>query len=75
MANAHEPSSEAELARSIARLWPHREHESNAVMGLFCRCGLHRWRQLDLANLVSGRAVDYCFWCSKIRIDGTIHDP
>jgi hypothetical protein len=67
--------SDAALAASLAKLWPHREHESNAVKGLLCGCGVHRWRKLDLRELVPGRDVRYCFWCSKVRIDGTIHKP
>jgi hypothetical protein len=41
-------SSDEALAASLAKLWPHREHEANAVKNLFCRFGLHRWRKLDL---------------------------
>lgn len=69
------PGPDGELATSLARLWPHREHESNAVKNLFCRCGVHRWRQLDLKELVPNKAVDYCFWRSKVRIDGIMYDP
>jgi hypothetical protein len=68
-------SPDQALAASLAKLWPHREHESNAVKALLCRCGLHRWRTLDLSELVPGRDVRYCFWCSKVRIDGTIYEP
>jgi hypothetical protein len=69
-------ASDAALATSLAtKLWPHREHESNAVKGLCCRFGLHRWRQLDLRELVPGREVHFCFWCSKVRIDGIVYDP
>lgn len=64
-----------ELAASLAKLWPHREHESGAIRGLLCRAGVHRWRRLDLDRLARGRDVDYCFWCSKVRIDGQIHNP
>jgi hypothetical protein len=70
-----EPSSDAALATSLARLWPHREHESNAVKNLCCGLNLHRWRQLDLSELVPDREIHYCFWCSKIRIDGAIYEP
>ncbi len=66
-------ASDAALAVSLAKLWPHREHESNAVKGLLCRCGAHCWRTLDLENLAPGRNVSYCFWCAKVRIDGTIY--
>jgi hypothetical protein len=62
------------LAASLAKLWPHREHESNAVKNLFCRCNLHRWRQLDLSDLAPERVVHYCFWCSRVRMDGVVYD-
>jgi hypothetical protein len=62
------------LAASLAKLWPHREHESNAVRALLCRCALHGWRKLDLRELAPDKDVQYCFWCSKLRIDGVIHD-
>lgn len=71
-----EDRDDAALATALARkLWPHREHEAGAVLALICRCGVHRWRQLDLSELVSGREIDFCFWCSKVRIDGTLYDP
>jgi hypothetical protein len=35
---------------------------------------LHGWRRLDLSELAPGKDVQYCFWCSKVRIDGVIHD-
>jgi hypothetical protein len=68
------PASDQALARSLSKLWPHREHESNAVKNLFCRFGLHRWRQLDLRELVPDKEVHYCFWCPKVRIDGVVYD-
>ena len=67
--------SDSELVTSLAKLWPHRAHESNALKNLFCSVGLHSWRQLDLSELHPGREVHFCFWCSKIKIDGIIHDP
>jgi hypothetical protein len=68
-------SSHAALATSLAKLWPHREHESNALKNTCCGLGLHRWRQLKLAELVPGKEIDYCFWCSKMRIDGVLYEP
>jgi hypothetical protein len=68
-------SSDAELVASLAKLWPHREHESNSLKNLSCSLGLHRWRQLDLSELHPEKEIRYCFWCSKIRVDGVIHDP
>ena len=67
--------SDAELATALAKLWPHREHEAKAVMGLACLFGWHRWRRLALDQLVPGKEVQYCFWCSKMRIDGVVYAP
>ncbi len=67
--------SDVELVTSLARLWPNREHEAPAVAGWLCRVGMHCWRKLDLAELAPHKDVRFCFWCSKIEIDGTIHTP
>ncbi len=68
-------STDAELARQLARLWPNREHESNALASLCCRIGIHRWRQLDLTDIAPNRNIRFCFWCSAIKIDGIIYTP
>lgn len=70
-----ERASDAELAAALARLWPHREHESSALTGLLCRAGIHWWRRLDVASLAPHRRVRFCFWCSKVKIDGSIYTP
>jgi hypothetical protein len=67
-------SPDSELAVRVARLWPHREHESNCALGLLCRAGLHRWRRLDLAAMVPDKDIAHCFWCSKVKIDGIVYD-
>lgn len=73
-------TSNFELAETLARLWPHREHESNAAKALCCRGGVHRWGQLNLTEvaptlteLVANRQVQFCRWCSAVRIDGTVY--
>jgi len=68
-------SSDAVLAASLAKLWPHREHESNCFKNLFCHFGLHRWLQLNLGGMAQGKAVWFCFWCARVRVDGVIYDP
>ncbi len=65
---------DSELAAQLAKLGPHREHEAPAFAGIWCRIGLHRWRRLDLAALVPNRDILYCFWCSKVMIDGVIYE-
>ncbi len=68
-------SDDFALAKELARLWPHREHESGPIRGLCCSIGLHRWRKLDLSETLPGRDVSFCFWCSKIKIDKVIYEP
>jgi hypothetical protein len=65
---------DSEIAVRVARLWPHREHESNGVLGLLCRIGLHRWRRLDIENLIPNKHILHCFRCSKVKIDGVVYD-
>jgi len=74
MADPNQGLSDPNLATRVAKLWPHREHEANFVLAQFCRVGLHSWRQLDLAELAPGREIHFCFWCSKVRIDGVAYD-
>jgi hypothetical protein len=68
-----EYAGDAILARELAKLWPHREHESNSVKALLCGCGLHRWCALELEALAVDSEVRYCFWCSRIKIDGVLY--
>jgi hypothetical protein len=70
MATGQTFDSDAELARSLAKLWPHREHESSVWKNLLCRLGLHPRAQLDLNRQVPGREVWFCRWCDRITIDG-----
>jgi hypothetical protein len=63
------------IASSVARLWPHREHESSALKIFMCGIGLHRWLQLDTARLVPAHVIHFCFWCSKIRVDRVEYEP
>ncbi len=66
---------DAALAGTLARMWPHRAHESSAVTGLLCRIGLHFWRQLDVSHVAPNRKVRFCFWCTKVSIDGVHYEP
>src|SRR6185295_5505126 len=69
-----EKREDYELAVRAAKLWPNRKHEASAVLGLLCRVGLHRWRRLDLRTLAPNRDIAHCFWCSKVKIDGSVFD-
>jgi hypothetical protein len=60
--------------RRLAKLWPHRQHESGAFRNLLCCFRLHRWAQLNLAGLVpDSEEVWFCRWCSKVRVNGTVY--
>jgi hypothetical protein len=64
----------SEVAIRAAKLWPHREHEANSVLGLLCRIGLHRWRR-DLTAVMPCNHILHCFWCSKVKVDAIVYDP
>jgi hypothetical protein len=71
-----EPGSDAALATSLKKWWPHREHESSSLKAFSCFCSLHRWRELKIEEfLPPGKEVQFCHWCSKIRINGVIYEP
>jgi hypothetical protein len=74
MAAASNAPPDSELAIQLAKLWPHRAHESSSVLGLLCRIGMHRWRRLHLESLAPGKDILHCFWCSKVKIDGVVYD-
>jgi hypothetical protein len=67
--------SDAALASRLAKLWANREHEASAVAGILCRLGLHFWRRLDVEEMAPGRKIRFCFWCTKVLIDGVPYEP
>jgi hypothetical protein len=67
------PNEQEIAARSLAKLWPHRLHESNYLKNLCCYLGLHRWSRLDLSALAVEKDVKFCRWCSKVKIGRTIY--
>jgi len=67
--------TDQQLATSLARLWPHREHEAPSFSGIFCRLGLHRWRFLNTTEIAPQKHVRFCFWCSVVKVDGRIYTP
>ncbi|HLW97589.1 MAG TPA: hypothetical protein VKR82_03005 [Candidatus Acidoferrales bacterium] len=70
MADPKEPAKrEGNFAKpsekSLERLWPNREHESNWLKNLACTVGLHRWHDVKLD---SGTVARYCRWCSTVKV-------
>ena len=68
-----EQTGNLELARSLQRLWPHREHESGALRTLLCLLGIHHWLQPDFSAIASRRNIRFCHWCSTVEIDGVCY--
>jgi hypothetical protein len=66
-------STDAQLANILRKLWPHRQHESNAFMHLMCYFGLHQWSPKDVERLLPERKVRFCRWCPGVEIDGVIY--
>jgi hypothetical protein len=64
---------DAKLANILRKLWPNREHESNAFMGLLCHLGWHRWSTVDVERIIPERVVRFCRWCPGVEIDGVIY--
>jgi hypothetical protein len=75
MRENHSPSSayvsDAELAKSLQRLWPHRAHESGAFRSMLCLLGLHHWLQPNYSAIAPRRNIRFCHWCTSVEIDGT----
>lgn len=75
MLENHSPSlayvSDAELAKSLQRLWPHRAHESGALSSLFCLLGFHHWLEPDYSGIARRSSIRFCQWCTSVEIDGT----
>jgi len=51
----------------LAKLSPHRTHESNWVKTLLCRFGMHRWYYPDLDALIPGQRIGFCRWCPAVK--------
>lgn len=66
-------SEEMQLARSLQRMWPHREHESGTLRSLMCFLGLHLWLAPDYTSIARRRNVRFCLWCSCVQIDGRVY--
>ena len=63
-------SPDAELARTLQRLWPHRVHEAGTLRNLCCLLGFHLWAQPNYSALAARRRILFCRWCSTVEIDG-----
>jgi hypothetical protein len=62
--------SDAELAKSLQRLWPQRAHESGTLRSMLCLLGFHHWLQADYSGIARRSNIRFCHWCSSVEIDG-----
>jgi hypothetical protein len=56
---------------ALARLSPHRTHESNWFQAMLCAFGFHRWYCPNLTDLVPQQGIRFCRWCSAVRLPRT----
>ena len=54
------------MPQSLVNLYPHRTHESNWLMSLLCKLGLHGWYRLEQ----SGENAALYRWCPKVKVNG-----
>jgi hypothetical protein len=66
-------AEDAQLAMSLQRMWPHREHESGVLRTLMCWLGMHLWLRPDYTGVARRRNVRFCLWCSCVEIDGRLY--
>jgi hypothetical protein len=64
---AGEPS---EIAALVAKLSPHRKHESSWFKDVSCRLGIHGWYQLNLNVSFPVRKISLCRHCPRVRLNG-----
>jgi hypothetical protein len=64
---------EAQLARSLQRMWPHLEHDSGLLRAFMCWLGIHLWLQPDYTAFSRRNSVRYCLCCSSVQINGRIY--
>lgn len=67
-------TSDENLAKMLAKLWPHRSHESNCLKASFCAMHLQRWSSLTLDDLAPLKQVRFCRWCSSVEVDGLVYE-
>ena len=64
---------EAQLARSLQRMWSNTESEPNPLRALLCWLGLHLWLQPDYTAFMRRNAIRFCPACSSVQINGRIY--
>jgi len=67
-AGSDNPPSRESAEEALARLSPHRTHESNWFKALLCAVGLHRWYCPNLTDLVPQPGIRFCRWCPAVRL-------
>lgn len=64
---------EAQLARSLQRMWSTAERDANPLRALLCWLGLHLWLQPDYTAFTRRNSIRFCPACSSVQINGRIY--
>ena len=64
---------EAQLARSLQRMWSDSDRNRNLLQMLLCWLGLHLWLQPDYSSFLRRNSIRFCPACSSVQINGRIY--
>jgi hypothetical protein len=64
---------EAQLARSLQRMWSDTDCNRNPLQMLLCWFGLHLWLQPDYSSFLRRNSIRFCPACSSVQINGRIY--
>jgi len=64
---------EAQLARSLQRMWSDSVLDQSPLRALLCWLGLHLWLQPDYTALTRHNSIRFCPACSSVQINGRIY--
>jgi len=54
------------IAENVARLSPHRTHESSWLKSVLCGFGMHRWYRTEFGS-IPPQTITFCLWCTKAK--------
>ena len=64
---------EAQLARSLQRMWSQSDYPSNPLRAFLCWLGLHLWLQPDYTGFSRRNSIRFCPACSSVEINGRVY--
>jgi len=64
---------EAQLAKSLQRIWSEGERDHNLIRAFLCWLGLHLWLQPDYTAFTRRNSIRFCPACAGVQINGRIY--